>query len=160
MPSDFGQAGVALTHTVDEWATKLGLYATQFHSRQGYSGVIKSQRAGAAPPFIPGDPDGLNPTYITQFPERIRMFGLSFETKVQRTTVFGELTYRPNQPLQFNAADLLGAVLSTRRAHDCCAPRNKRCHRAAHSLASSGTRTCNCNWAASGRFPVCLAQWA
>jgi hypothetical protein len=25
---------------------------------------------------------------------------------------FGELTYRPNQPLQFNAADLLGAVLS------------------------------------------------
>jgi hypothetical protein len=112
MPSDFGQGGVALMHTVDEWATKLGLYATQFHSRQGYSGVIKSQRAGAAPPFIPGDLDGLNPTYATEFPERIRMFGLSFETKVKSSTVFGELTYRPNQPFQFNAADLLGAVLS------------------------------------------------
>jgi hypothetical protein len=111
MPSDAGQAGVAITHTLDEWATKFGLYATQFHSRQGYSGVIKSQRAGGAP-FIPGDPDGLNPTYYTEFPDRIRMFGVSFETKLKAGTAFGELTYRPNQPFQFNAADLLGAVLS------------------------------------------------
>ena len=40
------------------------------------------------------------------------MFGLSFETKMKAGTAFGELTYRPNQPLQFNAADLLGAVVS------------------------------------------------
>ena len=40
------------------------------------------------------------------------MFGLTFETTIKGGIVFGELTYRPNQPLQFNAADLLGAVLS------------------------------------------------
>ena len=40
------------------------------------------------------------------------MFGLTFETRSTAGTAFGELTYRPNQPLQFNAADLLGAVLS------------------------------------------------
>ena len=111
-PSDFGQFGAAITHTVDEWATKFGLYATQFHSRQGYSGVIKSGRAAGAPPFIPGDSDGLNPKYYTEYPDNIHMFALTFETKFKASTAFGELSYRPNQPFQFNAADLLGAVLS------------------------------------------------
>jgi hypothetical protein len=111
MPSDAGQFGVALTHTVADWATKFGLYATRFHSRTGYSGVIKSLST-TGPPFVPGDPAGQNPQYYTEFPEGIRMFGVSFETKFKPATVFGELTYRPNQPLQFNAADLIGAVVS------------------------------------------------
>ena len=87
------------------------MYATQFHSRTGYSGVIKSLRTAGAP-FLPGDPDGLNPKYVTEFPADVRMFGLTFETRFATGRAFGELTYRPNQPLQFNAADLLGAVLS------------------------------------------------
>ena len=111
LPGDGGQFGAALTHTVDAWATKFGVYATQFHSRTGYSGVIKSLRTAGAP-FVPGDPDGLNPKYLTEFPADVRMFGLTFETRFAGGTAFGELTYRPNQPLQFNAADLLGAVLS------------------------------------------------
>jgi hypothetical protein len=111
MPGGGGQFGAALTHTVDAWATKFGVYATQFHSRTGYSGVIKSLRTAGAP-FVPGDPDGLNPKYVTEFPADVRMFGLTFETRFAGGTAFGELTYRPNQPLQFNAADLLGAVLS------------------------------------------------
>jgi len=111
MPGGGGQFGAALTHTVDAWATKFGVYATQFHSRTGYSGVIKSLRSAGAP-FVPGDPDGLNPKYLTEFPANVRMFGLTFETRFAGGTAFGELTYRPNQPLQFNAADLLGAVLS------------------------------------------------
>jgi hypothetical protein len=40
------------------------------------------------------------------------MFGLTLESKFKPATVFGELTYRPNQPFQFNASDLLGAVVS------------------------------------------------
>ena len=111
MPGNRGQIGAALTHTVDAWATKFGVYATQFHSRTGYSGVIKSLRTAAAP-FVPGDVDGLNPKYVTEFPADVRMFGLTFETRFTGGSAFGELTYRPNQPLQFNAADLLGAVLS------------------------------------------------
>jgi hypothetical protein len=111
MPSEGGQFGAALTHTVAAWATKFGVYATQFHSRTGYSGVIKSLRTAGAP-FVPGDPDGLNPKYLTEFPADVRMFGLTFETRFAGGRAFGELTYRPNQPLQFNAADLLGAVLS------------------------------------------------
>src|SRR4029453_8874173 len=111
MPPNAGQFGAALTHTVEDWGTKFGLYATQFHSRTGYSGVIKSQGTTGAP-FVPGDPGGQNPTYFTEFPEDIRMFGVSFATKLKGGTGFGELTYRPNQPLQFNASDLIGAVVS------------------------------------------------
>jgi hypothetical protein len=112
LASNAGQFGVALTQSVEDWATKFGLYATQFHSRIGYSGVIKSGRPAAAPPFIPGDPDGLNPKYYTQWPEDIHMFGATFETRFKGGTAFGELTYRPNQPFQLNASDLLNAVAS------------------------------------------------
>jgi hypothetical protein len=112
MPPDGGQFGAALTQTFDDAATKVGLYATQFHSRTGYSGVIKSLRPAPAPPFIPGDPDGMNPRYYTEWPADIRMFGLTLESKFKVATVFGELTYRPNQPFQYNASDLLGAVVS------------------------------------------------
>jgi len=112
MPSDGGQFGAALTHTFDDAATKIGFYATQFHSRIGYSGVIKSGRPAPAPPFIPGNPDGLNPQYYTEWVKDVRMFGLTLESKFKAGTVFSELTYRPNQPFQFNASDLLGAVVS------------------------------------------------
>ena len=111
MPSNSGQGGLAVLHTVDDWDTKFGLYATEFHSRAGYSGVTKSLRTTAAP-FVPGDPGGLNPTYFTEWPEAIRMYGGTFETKVKGGIVFGELTSRPNQPLQYNAADLIAAAVS------------------------------------------------
>src|SRR5262249_20670570 len=96
MPSNWGQFGLAATHTVEPWATKFGVYATQFHSRIGYSGVTKSGAPAGAPPFVPGDPRGTNPQYFTEFPDDIRMFGLTFEKKIQAATTFGELTYRPN----------------------------------------------------------------
>lgn len=111
LPSDAGQFGVALTQSVQAWATRFGAYLTQFHSRSGYSGFTKSQRLTGAP-YVPASPDGLNPTYYTEWQENIRMLGLNFETCFEVGTTFGELTYRPNQPLQFNAADLLNAVVS------------------------------------------------
>lgn len=112
MPSNWGQFGAALTHTVEPWATEFGLYASQFHSRTGYSGVIKSGAPAGAPPFVPGDPRGVNPQYFTEWPDDVRMFGATFETKFKAATTFAELTYRPNQPFQFNASDLLNAVAS------------------------------------------------
>jgi len=75
------------------------------------SGVIKSLRTGAAP-LAPGDPDGLNPKHVTEYPPTPACFGSTFETRFAAATAFGELTSRSSQPLQFNAADLLGAVLS------------------------------------------------
>jgi hypothetical protein len=110
-PTDAGQGGVALKHLVDAWSTELGLYATQFHSRVPfYSGTKSGRETG--PLFLPGDPGGLNPTYFTEYPEDIRMFGVSFETKIPGGAVLGELTFRPNQPLQYNSVDVIGAAVS------------------------------------------------
>jgi hypothetical protein len=111
LPSNTGQLGLALTHAVEEWGTKFGVYFTRFHSRAGYAGFTKSQRTTGAP-YVPGNADGQNPTYFLEWPENIRMLALTFETTFKGGTAFGELTYRANQPLQFNAADLLNAVVS------------------------------------------------
>lgn len=104
--SDSGQFGVALKHKVDSINTEFGLYATQFHSRASYYGAIKSERTSGAP-FVPGDPGGLNPKYFTEYPEDIRMFALSSDTKFRNGSMFSEISYRPNQPFQYNAVDLL-----------------------------------------------------
>jgi hypothetical protein len=113
LPSNGGQFGLALTQSVEQWASKFGFYFTQFHSRAGYASFTTSGRPTGAPPYVPGNADGLNPTYFLEWPDNIRMFGLTFETTFKGGTAFGELTYRPNQPLQFNAADLLNAVVTT-----------------------------------------------
>ena len=111
LPPNTGQLGLGITQTVEELGTKFGAYFTRFHSRAGFASFTKSLRTTA--PYVPGNPDGLNPTYFLEWPENIRMFALNFETAFKGGTAFGELSYRPNQPLQFNAADLLNAVVTT-----------------------------------------------
>lgn len=109
-PSNSGQGGIALKHTIDAWATEFGLYAAQFHTRVPFYSGTKSGRDGAL--FLPGDPDNLNPTYFIEYPERIRMFGVTFESKFPGGAVLGEFTYRPNQPLQYNSVDVISAAVS------------------------------------------------
>lgn len=109
-PSNGGQAGLGLRQKVDSLGIELGVYATQFHSRTPYLSAIKSQRTGA--PFIPKDPGGLNPQYFIGYAEKIRMLGLTVEKKLPFGVVLGELTYRPNQPYQYNTVDLLNAFAS------------------------------------------------
>ena len=110
-PSDSGQGGIALRHKVDAWATEFGLYATQFHSRAPFYSGTKSGRV-EGPLFLPGDPGNLNPSYFTEYPEDIRMFGATFESKWRGGMVVGEVTYRPNQPLQYNSFDVISAAVS------------------------------------------------
>jgi hypothetical protein len=52
--------------------------------------------------------------YFTEFPEDIQLLGLSFNTQLQRTGIAlqGELTYRKDQPLQFDDVELLFAALT------------------------------------------------
>lgn len=109
-PSEAGQGGVAIRHAVAAWSTEFGLYVAQFHSRMAFYSGTKSGREG--PPFLPGDPGNLNPTYFTEYPEDIRMFGTTFESKLPVGVVYGELTYRPNQPLQYNPVDVISGSVS------------------------------------------------
>lgn len=57
------------------------------------------------------DPNGLK--YQMSYPEDIRVFGLSFDTRPREgSRVYGEYSYRPNQPLGINASDLIAAFLN------------------------------------------------
>jgi hypothetical protein len=53
-------------------------------------------------------------TYFVEYPEDIRMIGLSFNTQIQRGGVAlqGELTYRQDVPLQYDDVELLFAALT------------------------------------------------
>lgn len=110
-PSDAGQGGIALKHVIADWATEFGIYAAQFHSRAPFYSGTKSGRV-EGPLYLPGDPGDLNPKYFTEYPEDVRMFGVTFETAIPGGMVLGEFTYRPNQPLQYNPVDLISAAVS------------------------------------------------
>lgn len=115
-PSDSGQYGVSLRYFAEKLAgSEFGLYYINYHSRIPYLGGFTSanESLGGPPntPFIPGDPLGGNPQYFAEFPEDIELFGVSFATNLAGFAVSGEVSYRPDFPLQINTTEILqGAV--------------------------------------------------
>lgn len=110
--SDSGQYGLALRYVLENLGNaELGLYYMNYHSRTPLiSGVI----ARDAPDFSPGAANpGVNintGSYNTVYAEDIRLFGLSLSGVIGKTATFGELVYRPNQPLGLNAADFVALL--------------------------------------------------
>lgn len=108
---DSGQFGLALKYFADSIGTEFGTYAMKIHSRTPYINTIADQRlsgAGWQNPTTQAIADA-NAKYYDAFPEDIRIFGLSFSTEAMGSTVFGEYSYRPNQPVQLNSSDTLQA---------------------------------------------------
>jgi Protein of unknown function (DUF1302) len=106
------QLGIALQYKSLELGTDFGLYLANYHSRSAMFGVIKTRRTTAAP-AVANNPSGLNPSYILEYPENIGILGLDFSKRTGRTVYYGELTYRPNQPVRLNSGDLFNPFLST-----------------------------------------------
>lgn len=109
-PSGSGQGGLGVRQKFAAIDAELGAYVAQFDSRTPYLNAIKSQRTGA--PFVPNDPGGLNPQYFVSFPEGIHMLALTFDKKLPFGSMAAELSYRSNQPYQYNTVDLLNAFAS------------------------------------------------
>ncbi|TDF82511.1 DUF1302 domain-containing protein [Pseudomonas sp. H9] len=101
--SDGGQYGLALRKTLESLNdAELGIYYANYHSRTPMvSGVVRSRLA-----------PGTLPTgqYFTEYPEDIRLFGLSLSGVIGDTAVFSELSYRPNQPLAYNGSDVVAVI--------------------------------------------------
>ena len=133
-----GQWGLSLHWFVDALDTEFGAYMANYHSRLPYSGSISSPymtNAGFAPALCAnlGIPAASclpllsssagrslagalrlgTSQYFVQYPEDIRLYGLTFSTTLSTGTALqGELSYRPNLPLQFNGVDLVQAGLN------------------------------------------------
>lgn len=105
--SDSGQYGLAYRFRVDPLDTQFSLNFANYSSRAAIVSAIKS--TNPATPLVNGDPAGSNVRYFLEYPDDIRVIGLSFNTRLGRTTLLGELTYRPNQPIALNGPDILNA---------------------------------------------------
>lgn len=121
-----GQYGLALRFIAEELnATEFGFYYVNYHAKEptvyadlgGYGGVDVAQLAGLAGGVI--NAAGLaaidllgNVQARRQYAEDIRMFGSSFSTTLGNTSVFGELSYRPNMPIGIATTnDLVGDLI-------------------------------------------------
>ena len=107
-PSGSDQYGVAVRILAPDLNnTEFGFYHANYHSRTPLiSGTVsKSGKTGGAATA--------DASYVVEYPEDIAMYGLSFNTLGPLGVALqGEYSYRPNQPLQLAANNLLIELLS------------------------------------------------
>jgi hypothetical protein len=108
--NDGAQFGAGLTWKDSASGVEAGLYGARYIARTPMPGIVKSTRLG--PAFLPGDADGKNVRYFAEYADDIRLLALTVARKQGRSTWSGELAYRPNQPLQMPAGDVVPPFLS------------------------------------------------
>jgi hypothetical protein len=106
-PDDGGQYGIAARYFVDALnGTEFGAYYINYHSRTPIFSAINTPDALGQPILNPL----VQPQYVFEFPEDIEVYALTFATNVGFWAVSGELSYRPDFPLQINTVDFLSAL--------------------------------------------------
>jgi hypothetical protein len=102
-PSDSGQFGVALRWFLENLGgTELGFYFLNYHSRLP---LVSGTTIEQAPP-------GFTNSYWTEYPEDINLYGVSFNSTIGTWALAGEVSYRPNAPLQMDDVEVLFAGLT------------------------------------------------
>ena len=124
---DSGQWGTALRWLGDD--TEYGLYFMNYHSRTPTVGTVTAGLStlsalpgivGTANAIAPGTGSALAQSvmlgrgqYYLDYPEDIRLYGASFSTTLPTGTAWtGEISYRPNAPVQVSTNDLTLALLN------------------------------------------------
>ncbi|MED5606692.1 DUF1302 domain-containing protein [Pseudomonas sp. JH-2] len=116
---DSGQYGLSLKYYADTLNTEFGGYYMNYHSRlpifsgrgasQGTYNLARSLSGTPLQAFAPLLVAG-NSSYFVEYPEDIHLYGLSFSTTLPTGTAWqGEISYRPNAPVQLNTTDILFA---------------------------------------------------
>ena len=115
---DDGQWGAALRWLGDD--TEYGAYFMNYHSRTpnamfqnadaaGITAALTTAGGALAQPILLG-----RGQYYLEYPEDIRLYGLSFATTLPTGTAWtGEISYRPNMPLGINGTDMTAKLATT-----------------------------------------------
>ncbi|MBC9249734.1 adhesin [Pseudomonas alcaligenes] len=114
---DSGQWGTALRYFFEPLDTEFGAYFMNYHSR---APILSATAPGqdvynvgnAILPILNGSASALavagSSSYFMEYPEDIRLYGLSFSTTLPTGTAWqGEVSYRPNAPVALNTTDVL-----------------------------------------------------
>ena len=117
-PKDSGQYGAAFRYLATGLNnTEFGAYYLKYHSRTPLLSAVK----GTPTSIVTGGPFAAIPSinqtgtasYFVEYPEDIKLYGFSFNTQGPAGVALqGEVSYRPNQPLQLASAELILAALS------------------------------------------------
>lgn len=131
---DSGQFGTAFRYFFEPLDTEFGAYFMNYHSRapifsgQGASAQAQATINGTASAvattggFAPAKLTSAssfaaaatagNSGYFMEYPEDIQLYGVSFSSTLPTGTAWsGEVSYRPNAPVQINSTDILYAGL-------------------------------------------------
>ncbi len=104
-PDDGGQYGLALNLNLPQLRdVSLGVYAMNYHSR-----LPVASGTATTVPGVPG-----TSTYIIEYPEDIKLYGISFNTSLDSLggiALQGEYSRKKDQPLQIEDVDLLVSAL-------------------------------------------------
>lgn len=133
-PRNGGQFGLATHYMFEPLDTEFGAYFMNYHSRNPIfsgkgapasaynpnnlvgslvrNGLPVGAAVGLAPTLLPMVVAG-NSSYYIEYPEDIHLYGLSFSTTLPTGTAWsGEVSYRPNAPVQLNTTDILYSGLT------------------------------------------------
>ena len=114
-PKDTGQYGTAFRYLATELNnTEFGLYYLKYHSR---TPVLSGVR-GTPTSIVTGGPLARavghtgTASYFVEYPSDIKLYGFSFNTQGPAGVALqGEVSYRPNQPLQLASAEVVLAAV-------------------------------------------------
>ncbi|NGY06932.1 DUF1302 domain-containing protein [Solimonas terrae] len=138
-PRNGGQYGAAFKYYAEGLGsgTELAFYFENYHARAPYVSFYATEESCAKHttstveflaacgdvPLLhallnPNDPEGASSDAVgfdsaklqVEYPENIKLFGLSFNTTVGAWSLQGEVAYRPNEPMQVDLEDLAFAA--------------------------------------------------
>lgn len=139
-PEDGGQYGIKLEYFASELNdTELAVYHMNYHSRTPLiSGIASDFRVGVdasgqpvgvlqSLAYLAANQGKINNQNITEldvfskglieYPEDIKLYGFSFNTTLDGTSVAGELAYRQDEPLQIDDVEILYAGMPEQLAN-------------------------------------------
>ena len=106
--------GVGGSYQADPLLTKFGLYYAHVDQPTPVGEGVKTLRPVPVGPFgffVPGNPGNLNPGYTVAYLGAFDSFTFNFTTQIDRTSLYGEYVFSPNKPVNFNAADIVFALV-------------------------------------------------
>jgi len=110
-PDDGGQYGVNLRYYSTDLDAEFGLYYMNVHQQ---TPLISAYNWRVQPSADYSHPDGIpvaGPDYVLEYPEDNEIIGASVSTSVGLWSVGGEISYRPDSPVQINTTEILTAGL-------------------------------------------------
>jgi hypothetical protein len=105
--ANFGFGG---SYQVDPLLTKFGLYYAHVDQPTPVGQGVKTLRAGPNY-WLPTNPGDLNSGYTVTYVGAVDTLTFNFTTQIDKTSLYGEYTFSPNKPVNFNAADIVFSLV-------------------------------------------------